>query len=61
MEMTEREEIVKRIMNELGIEGASKKRLLLKLAEECDDDEKKIIYKAKRTFITERLEKVNKK
>jgi hypothetical protein len=61
MEMTEREGMVKRIMNELEIEGAPKRRLLLKMAEECDDDEKKIIYKAKRAFITDRLGKVNKK
>ncbi|MHC1567485.1 MAG: hypothetical protein ACXQS7_05085 [Candidatus Syntropharchaeia archaeon] len=50
----DREELVKEIMDELGLKGESKRRLLMKIAEECEDEKKKILYKAKRVFITER-------
>ncbi len=56
----EKDRIVKEIMEELGIKGGSKKRLLEKLVEEYNYDRKKILYKAKRAFITYRYEKAKK-
>jgi hypothetical protein len=53
----EKERIVKGIMEELGLKGGSKKRLLGKLVEEYGYDEAKVKYKAKRAFITERYER----
>ncbi len=47
-------DIIKEIMDDLGLEGESKMRLLTKLAEQYDNDERIIRYKAKRIFITDR-------
>ncbi len=53
----EKERIVKEVMEELGLSGGSKKRLLGKFVEEYGYDEAKVKYKAKRAFITERYER----
>ncbi len=53
----EKERIVKEIMEDLGLKGGSKKRLLGKLVEVYGYDEAKVKYKAKRAFITERYER----
>ncbi|NQE45523.1 hypothetical protein C5S31_05825 [ANME-1 cluster archaeon GoMg2] len=50
----EKVRIVKAVMNDLGLSGESKKRLLEKLVDEYGYDEAKVKYKAKRAFITER-------
>ncbi len=50
----EKARIVKTVMNDLELNGESKKRLLEKLVDEYGYDEAKVKYKAKRAFITER-------
>jgi len=53
----EKARIVKEVMEELGLKGGSKKRLLRKFVEEHGYDEAKVKYRAKRAFITERYER----
>ncbi|MCW3136197.1 MAG: hypothetical protein N2V77_04575 [Canidatus Methanoxibalbensis ujae] len=53
-----KKEIALKIMEELGIKGVGKRRLLEKLVEQYDYDEAKVRYKAKRAFITYRYAKL---
>lgn len=53
-----KKEIALKIMEELGIKGVGKRRLLEKLVEQYDYDEVKVRYKAKRAFITYRYAKL---
>ena len=50
-----KKEIVSKIMEELGLKGVSKRRLLEKLVEKFNYDEAKVRWAAKRAFITYRL------
>ncbi|KCZ71435.1 hypothetical protein ANME2D_02165 [Candidatus Methanoperedens nitroreducens] len=47
-------EFVDGIMTEMNLKGASKKRLIKKLAEQYSFDRQKIMFKLKRALITER-------
>ncbi len=52
--------IIKAIMQDLELEGEDKARLLAKLVEQCNNDESKVRYIAKRVFITARYERLQK-
>ena len=54
-------EIVSKIMEELGLKGVSKRRLLEKLVEKFNYDEAKVRWAAKRAFITYRYAKMHEK
>ena len=54
-------EIVSKIMEELGLKGVSKRRLLEKLVEKFNYDEGKVRWAAKRAFITYRYAKIHEK
>ncbi|MCW7079617.1 MAG: hypothetical protein OCU16_00765 [Candidatus Methanospirare jalkutatii] len=54
-------EIVSKIMEELGLKGVSKRRLLEKLVEKLNYDEGKVRWTAKRAFITYRYAKMHEK
>ena len=54
-------EIVSKIMEELGLKGVSKRRLLEKLVEKFNYDEAKVRWAAKRAFITYRYTKMHEK
>jgi len=56
-----KKKMIEEIMEELELKGGSKRRLLEKLAEKYGYDKKKVLYKAKRAFITYRYEKVKEK
>jgi len=56
-----KKEIVSKIMEELGLKGVSKRRLLEKLVEKFDYDEGKVRWAAKRAFITYRYAKMHEK
>ncbi|MDF2957388.1 MAG: hypothetical protein OD814_001010 [Candidatus Alkanophagales archaeon MCA70_species_1] len=56
-----KKKMIEEIMEELELRGGSKRRLLEKLAEKYGYDKKKVLYKAKRAFITYRYEKVKEK
>ena len=56
-----KKEIVSRIMEELGLKGVSKRRLLEKLVEKFNYDEAKVRWAAKRAFITYRYAKMHEK
>ncbi len=47
-------EFVDGIMTEMNLKGASKKRLIKKLAEQYSFDKQKVLFKLKRALITER-------
>ncbi len=47
-------EFVDGIMTEMSLKGASKKRLIKKLAEQYDFDRQRVLFKLKRALITER-------
>ncbi len=47
-------EFVDSIMTEMALKGASKKRLIKKLAEQFNFDKQKVMFKLKRALITER-------
>lgn len=47
-------EFVDGIMAEMNLKGASKKRLIKKLAEQYNFDRQKVLFKLKRALITER-------
>ncbi|MHC1565140.1 MAG: hypothetical protein ACXQS6_02320 [Candidatus Syntropharchaeales archaeon] len=49
----ERKQLVKDIMDELGLKGGKIKRVILQFAEEHNDNREKIIFDAKRAFIAE--------
>ena len=54
-------EIVSKIMEELGLRGVSKRRLLEKLVEKLNYNEAKVRWTAKRAFITYRYAKMHEK
>jgi len=56
-----KKEIVSKIMEELGLKGVSKRRLLEKLVEKFNYDEAKVRWAAKRAFITYRYAKMHEK
>jgi len=56
-----KKEIVSKIMEELGLKGVSKRRLLEKLVEKFNYDEGKVRWAAKRAFITYRYAKMHEK
>jgi len=56
-----KKEIVSKIMEELGLKGVSKRRLLEKLVEKLNYDEAKVRWTAKRAFITYRYAKMREK
>ncbi|MCW7075422.1 MAG: hypothetical protein OCU24_06210 [Candidatus Methanospirare jalkutatii] len=56
-----KKEIVSKIMEELGLKGVSKRRLLEKLVEKFNYDEAKVRWTAKRAFITYRYAKMHEK
>ena len=56
-----KKEIVSKIMEELGLKGVSKRRLLEKLVEKLNYDEVKVRWTAKRAFITYRYAKMREK
>ena len=56
-----KKEIVSKIMEELGLKGVSKRRLLEKLVEKLNYDEAKVRWTAKRAFITYRYAKMHEK
>ena len=56
-----KKEIVSKIMEELGLKGVSKRRLLEKLVEKLNYDEAKVRWAAKRAFITYRYAKMHEK
>jgi len=56
-----KKEIVSKIMEELGLKGVSKRRLLEKLVEKFNYDEGKVRWTAKRAFITYRYAKMHEK
>jgi len=56
-----KKEIVSKIMEELGLKGVSKRRLLEKLVEKFNYDEAKVRWAAKRAFITYRYTKMHEK
>ena len=56
-----KKEIVSKIMEELGLKGVSKRRLLEKLIEKFNYDEAKVRWAAKRAFITYRYAKMHEK
>ena len=56
-----KKEIVSKIMEELGLKGVSKRRLLEKLVEKFNYDEAKVRWAAKRAFITYRYAKIHEK
>ena len=56
-----KKEIVSKIMEELGLKGVSKRRLLEKLVENSNYDEAKVRWAAKRAFITYRYTKMHEK
>ncbi|SNQ60550.1 hypothetical protein [Candidatus Methanoperedens nitratireducens] len=47
-------EFVDSIMAEMSLKGASKKRLIKKLAEQYNFDKQKVLFKLRRALITER-------
>ena len=47
-------EFVDSIMTEMALKGASKKRLIKKLAEQFNFDKQKVMFRLKRALITER-------
>ena len=47
-------EVVDGIMSEMSLKGASKKRLIKKLAEQFNFDKQKVMFRLKRALITER-------
>ncbi|MDL5502972.1 MAG: hypothetical protein QSU88_07135, partial [Candidatus Methanoperedens sp.] len=47
-------EFVDGIMTEMGLKGASKKRLIKMLAEQFNFDKQRVIFKLKRALISER-------
>jgi len=56
-----KKEIVSKIIEELGLKGVSKRRLLEKLVEKFNYDEAKVRWAAKRAFITYRYAKMHEK
>ncbi|MCW3131236.1 MAG: hypothetical protein N2V73_00720 [Candidatus Methanospirare jalkutatii] len=56
-----KKEIVSKIMEELGLKGVSKRRLLEKLVEKFNYNEAKVRWTAKRAFITYRYAKMHEK
>jgi hypothetical protein len=47
-------EFVDSIMTEMALKGASKKRLIKKLAEQFNFDKQKVLFRLRRALITER-------
>jgi len=56
-----KKEIVSKIMEELGLKGVSKRRLLEKLVDKFNYEEAKVRWAAKRAFITYRYAKMHEK
>jgi uncharacterized protein YggU (UPF0235/DUF167 family) len=52
-------EFVDSIMTEMALKGASKKRLIKKLAEQFNFDKQKVLFRLKRALITERYAAVH--
>lgn len=49
-------EFVAGIMNELQLEGGTKKRLIRTLGDRCNYDKQKVLFKLKRALISERYQ-----
>jgi hypothetical protein len=56
----EAKRFVDEIMGELGLKGASKKRLVKTLAEKYGFDRQRVLFKLKRALITERFQETKK-